>query len=81
MFAVKYHRVTRGYYIPSQTALDGNRSARSSLLSYQVAKATSDLRATECSDQVDCHDELGRTTFYESPHHIRHRQAEPWLVS
>jgi hypothetical protein len=28
-----------------------------------------------------CHDELRRTTFYEPPHDIRHRQAGPWLVS
>jgi hypothetical protein len=26
-------------------------------------------------------DELRRTTFYEPPHDIRHRQAGPWLVS
>ena len=28
-----------------------------------------------------CHDELRRTTFYEPPHDIKHRQAGPWLVS
>ena len=27
-----------------------------------------------------CHDELWSTTFYEPPHDIRHRQADPWPV-
>jgi hypothetical protein len=27
-----------------------------------------------------CHDQLRNTTFYESPHDIVHRQADPWQV-